>query len=389
MLEIRIIILILLFAFVRCKFNPDDKNFQQSLESELYAYTSIIEDLKDSKSLMSVYKVNSVLVIEVYDTTKIYDGKENLFIKEFSIRGFPFTSTDVFLKSKLDHCVYSCSLHDEEKTKITCGNLAYYVFNSKLISLNDSIIEIVSIATNSTLYKHKFCHEILNIFGLEDNNRLFVETGEFFDGGVSKLQYFNLDMDSYELKECTELFRPLNNFVFYIDEYYTDKYQEYYFMPSEKMLNLVQTTYDDYIFNAEMELVGRALAKSYNNLGYCLENNTIKFFFFESFHNKIICYPVNIDFEVLAYNIYHDKSLKKSELNKLSKFEVNLVCNILIAKNGGRVEDERIKDVLLLFNFYNKIKPSDFVQDFTSNFNQIEEQNYKLIRKYLNESSVR
>ncbi len=234
-----------------------------------------------------------------------------------------------------------------------------YYFNRKIILLEEDNTLCVFIENNNRWtmdYKTKISDpEVFNIYGGIKSDTVIIEAGYFPSGGCEYIKYYSLDLQQYKLIECTKKILPINNPQSPFDIFYMDIDQNHLFFPNQILEGISWNQSDDYILNFNLDTVGRALQKqiNYNGYGFSLNNeNEIDYYFWKNGMDKVICFPVNYNFEKQIFRTYYDSLLVESDLMGFSKFEIELLKNTIIRKNNGIISSERIKNVLSVYAFY-------------------------------------
>lgn len=225
--------------------------------------------------------------------------------------------------------------------------------------------------------------DIFNIYGGINSNKILIEAGYFPAGGCEYVHYYCLDLNDYTFIDCTDKILPINNTKSPFDLCYMDINQEYFFFPNEIKINDFEwIPQDDYILNSNFDTVGRALRKqvNYNGKGFCInKNDRLDYYFWQIESGKLVCFPVNINFEKQIYKTYYDSLLIKNDLENLENLEIKLLLNTIILKNSGIVENQDIRDILSVYAFFYKIKENKLQNDIVNKLDGIEKKNYELL----------
>jgi hypothetical protein len=95
----------------------------------------------------------------------------------------------------------------------------------------------------------------------------------------------------------------------------------------------------------------------------------------------MVCFPTKINFEQQIYKAFYDSLLIESDLQKLESFELKLLKNTILLKNEGKVESEKVRDILSVYAFSKDFKerfPLEKIEALLSGNARI---NYDLIKK--------
>lgn len=226
--------------------------------------------------------------------------------------------------------------------------------------------------------------DVFNIYGGVTSDTVLIEAGYFPSGGCEYIKYYRFDLINYGFKECSEKVLPINSSKSPFDVFYMDIDQKYFFFPYKQKVDFSWKYSDDYILNSKFDTVGRALRKAvyYNGYGFSInKHDNIDYYIWQNEMDKLICFPVNFNFEKQIYRVYYDSLLIEKDLLRFNEFEIGLLKNVIIRKNNGIIRDERIKNVLSVYAFYFDYKGSEPIDKVKIELQGNQKRNYMLLER--------
>lgn len=231
-------------------------------------------------------------------------------------------------------------------------------------------------------YGTHYYGEIISYYPLCHSNRILVITGKTEDSAdYYDVEYLLMDLVTSQVNKV----QPLNH-IKYSNFIATDLGRVY----SDNKNSSIYFTSKGYVFDFKITPFGQVLAKSGENIigfSHDADRNTVFLLAkLDDGTKNIIETPMSFELERQLFKVFENIEID-IDYNKLSKFELGIIKNMIFAKHNYAFSDPYYQAYFNLYSFYNtdemrKVRTKDVNNKLTEADNVNLAQIKKVLKKY-------